>query len=95
MELLKGPLIVVRGEELVARELVAREHQPAARGRAASADQNRTAGASCSIQQQLRLFRMDSMDVDCHPCASKQEQIVKFACGEQGLGRAGERSRRS
>ena len=35
------------------------------------------------------------MDVDCHPCASKQEQIVKFACGEQGLGRAGERSKRS
>ena len=28
------------------------------------------------------------MDVDCHPCASKQEQIVKFACREQGLGRA-------
>ena len=25
------------------------------------------------------------MDVDCHPCASKQEQIVKFACREQGL----------
>ena len=52
-------------------------------------------GRSCSIQQQLRLFRMDTMDVDCHPCASKQEQIVKFACGEQGLGRAGERSKRS
>ena len=34
MELLKDPLIVVTGEELVARELVAREHQPAARGRA-------------------------------------------------------------
>ena len=34
------------------------------------------------------------MDVDCHPCASKQEQIVKFACGEQGLGRAGERSKK-
>ena len=27
MELLKDPLIVVRGEELVARDLVAREHQ--------------------------------------------------------------------
>ena len=52
-------------------------------------------GRSCSIQQQLRLFRMDTMDVDCHPCASKQEQIVKFACGEQGLGRAGERAKRS
>ena len=35
------------------------------------------------------------MDVDCHPCASKQEQIVKFACREQGLGRAVERSKRS
>ena len=46
MELLKDPLIVVRGGELVARELVAREHQPAARGRAASADRNRTAGAA-------------------------------------------------
>ena len=52
-------------------------------------------GRSCSIQQQLRLFRMDSMDVDCHPCASKQEQIVKLACREQGLGRAVERSKRS
>ena len=48
MELLKDPLIVVRSEELVARELVAREHQPAARGRAASADQNRTAGAAAA-----------------------------------------------
>ena len=47
------------------------------------------------IQQQLRLFRMDTMDVDCHPCASKQEQIVKLACREQGLGRAVERSKRS
>ena len=35
------------------------------------------------------------MDVDCHPCASKQEQIVKFACREQGFGRAVERSKRS
>ena len=52
-------------------------------------------GRSCSIQQQLRLFRMDTVDVDCHPCASKQEQIVKFACREQGLGRAVERSKRS
>ena len=38
---------------------------------------------------------MDTMDVDCHPCASKQEQIVKLACREQGLGRAVERSKRS
>ena len=53
------------------------------------------AEASSSIQQQLRLFRMDTMDVDCHPCASKQARIVKFACREQGLGRAVERSKRS
>ena len=46
MKLLKDPLIVVTGGELVARELVAREHQLAARGRAASADRNRTAGAA-------------------------------------------------
>ena len=41
MELLKDPLIVVTGGELVARELVAREHhsqRPGERGRAASAD---------------------------------------------------------
>ena len=48
MELLKDPLIVVRGGDLVARELVAREHQPAARGRVASADRNRTAGAAAA-----------------------------------------------
>ena len=95
MELLKGPLIVVAGGELVARELIAREHQSAARGRAASADRESDRGRSCGSQQQLRLFRLDTMDVDCHPFARKQEQIVKFACGEQGLGRAVERSKRS
>ena len=52
-------------------------------------------GRSCSTQQHLRLFRMDTMDVDCHPCASKQARIVKFACREQGLGRAVDRSQRS
>jgi hypothetical protein len=31
------------------------------------------------------------MDVDCHPCASKQEQIVKFACREQGFWAEGSR----
>ena len=41
MELLKDPLIVVTGEELVARELVAREHQPAARGGARQAYRER------------------------------------------------------
>ena len=97
VELLKDPLIVVRGGELVARELVAREHQPAARGRAASADRNRTAGAAAASSSSSASCSgwTRTIDVDCHPCASKQEQIVKFACGEQGLGRAGERSKRS
>jgi len=31
---------------------------------------------------------MDTMGVDCHPCASKQVQNVRFARREQGLGRA-------
>ena len=95
MELLKAPLIVVRGGELVARELVAREHQPAAPGTGSISRPKSDRGRSCSTQQQLRLFRMDTMDVDCHPCASKQARIVKFACREQGLGRAVERSKRS
>jgi hypothetical protein len=29
---------------------------------------------------------MYTMGVDCHPCASKQVQNVRFACREQGLG---------
>ena len=95
MELLKDPLIVVTGEELVARELVAREHQPSGSGTSSISRPKSDRGRSCSIQQQLRLFRMDTMDVDCHPCASKQEWIVKFACREQGLGRAVERCKRS
>ena len=41
-----------------------------------------------STQKQLRLFKMDTMGVDCHPCASKQVQNVRFARREQGLGRA-------
>ena len=97
MELLKDPLIVVRSEELVARELVAREHAASGSGTSSISRPKSDGRRSCSIQQQLRLFRMDSMDVDCHPCASKQEQIMKFAsaCREQGLGRAVERSKRS
>ena len=52
-------------------------------------------GRSCSTQQQLRLFKMDTMGVDCHPCASKQVQNVRFARREQGLGRADRRGKRS
>eukprot|EP00964_Phaeocystis_antarctica_P051510 scaffold30056_cov40-Phaeocystis_antarctica.AAC.1 len=54
MELLKDPLIVVTGEELVARELVAREHQPAARGTSSISRPKSDRGRNCSIQQQLR-----------------------------------------
>ena len=46
-----------------------------------------------STQQQLRLFKMDTMGVDCHPCASKQVQIVRFARREQGLGRVDRRGK--
>eukprot|EP00964_Phaeocystis_antarctica_P121833 scaffold85493_cov60-Phaeocystis_antarctica.AAC.3 len=49
-------------------------------------------GRTCSTRQQLRLFTMDSdtmdsVDVDRHPCASKQVWIVRFARREQGWGR--------
>jgi hypothetical protein len=37
---------------------------------------------------------MDTMDVDCHPCASKQMQNVRFARREQGLGRADRRGKK-
>jgi hypothetical protein len=32
-------------------------------------------GRTCSTRQQLRLFTMDSVDVDHHPCASKQVHV--------------------
>ena len=33
------------------------------------------------------MFMMDNVDVDRHPCASKQVWIVRFARREQGWGR--------
>ena len=43
-----------------------------------------------------KLFgRADTMGVDCHPCASKQVQNVRFARREQGLGRADRRGKKS
>ena len=33
------------------------------------------------------MFTMDNVDVDRHPCASKQVWIVRFARREQGWGR--------
>ena len=78
-------LIIVRGEELVAPDPTAREHHPAAwsleRGCTSRPKSDR--GRSCSTQQQLCLFKMDTMGVDCHPCASKQVQNVRFARREQ------------
>ena len=40
------------------------------------------------------MFKMDTMGVDCHPCASKQVQNVRFARREQGLGRADRRGKK-
>jgi len=87
MELLKVSGILVRGGELVARGPSAREHQPAARTTAAPAHLDPDRGHTCSTRQQLRLFMMDSVDVDHHPCTSKQVWIVRFARREQGWGR--------
>ena len=52
-------------------------------------------GRTCSTRQQLRLFTMDSVDVDLHPCASKQVWIVIFARREQGWGRVRRRCKSS
>ena len=100
MELLKVSGILVRGGELVARGPSAREHQPAARTTAAPAHLDPDRGHTCSTRQQLRLFTMDSdtmdsVDVDRHPCASKQVWIVRFARREQGWGRVRRRCKSS
>jgi len=41
-------------------------------------------GAAVAPSSRLRLFNMYTMGVDCHPCASKQVQNVRFARREQG-----------
>jgi hypothetical protein len=84
-EMLEDPLIIVRGEELVEPDPTAREHHPAAWSGPAPG-QHQPTEIGPRAQQQLRLFKMDSMGVDCHPCASKQVQNVRFARREQGLG---------
>ena len=71
-EMLKGPLIIVRGEELVAPDPTACDHHPAAWSEDAPANRNRTAGAAVAPSSSSACSRMDTMGVDCHPCASKQ-----------------------
>ena len=45
-------------------------------------------GRTWSTKQLLRVIKIDRVDVDRHPCASKQVRIVRFARREHGWGRA-------
>ena len=87
-ELPKDPVIIVGGGELVARELAAREHHPAAETTAAPSPSRSDRGRTWSTKQLLRVIKMEGVDVDRHPCASKQVRIVRFARREHGWGRA-------
>jgi len=88
MELPKDPVIVVGGGELIARELAAREHHPAAETTAAPSPSRSDRGRTWSAKQLLRVIKMDGVDVDRHPCARKQVRIVRFARREHGWGGA-------
>ena len=88
VELPKDPVIVVGGGELVARELAAREHHPAAKTTAAPSRTRSDRGRTWSTKQLLRVIKIDRVDVDRHPCASKQVRIVRFARREHGWGGA-------
>ena len=90
MELPKDPVIVVGGGELVARELAAREHHPAAETTAAPSRSRSDRGRTWSTKQLLRVTKMDGIDVHRHPCARKQVRIVRFARREHGWARAGD-----
>ena len=90
MELPKDPVIVVGGGELVARELAAREHHPAAETTAAPSRSRSDRGRTWSTRQLLRVTKMDGVDVHRHPCARKQVWIVRFARREHGWARAGD-----
>ena len=90
MELPKDPVIVVGGGELVARELAAREHHPAAETTAAPSRTRSDRGRTWSTKQLLRVIKMEGVDVDRHPCASKQVLIVRFARREHGWARRGD-----
>ena len=84
VELPKDPVIVVGGGELVARELAAREHHPAAETTAAPSPSRSDRGRTWSTKQLLRVIKIDRVDVDRHPCASKQVRIMRFARREHG-----------
>ena len=45
-------------------------------------------GRTWSTKQLLRVIKIDRVDVDRHPCASKQVRIVRFARREHGWGGA-------
>ena len=95
MELPKDPVIVVGGGELVARELAAREHHPAAETTAAPSPSRSDRGRTWSTKQLLRVIKMEGVDVDRHPCASKQVRIMRFARREHGWARARRRCKRA
>ena len=95
MELPKDPVIVVGCGELVARELAAREHHPAAETTAAPSPSRSDRGRTWSTKQLLRVIKIGRVDVDRHPCASKQVRIVRFARREHGWGGAGPRKSES
>ena len=95
VELPKDPVIVVGGGELVARELAAREHHPAAETTAAPSRTRSDRGRTWSTKQLLRVIKIDRVDVDRHPCASKQVRIVRFARREHGWARARRRCKRA
>ena len=95
VELPKDPVIVVGGGELVARELAAREHHPAAETTAAPSRTRSDRGRTWSTKQLLRVIKIDRVDVDRHPCASKQVRIMRFARREHGWARARRRCKRA
>ena len=68
VELPKDPVIVVGGGELVARELAAREHHPAAETTAAPSRTRLDRGRTWSTKQLLRVIKIDRVDVAAILC---------------------------
>ena len=89
VELPKDPVIVVGGGELVARELAAREHHPAAETTAAPSPSRSDRGRTWSTKQLLRVIKIDRVDVDRHPCARKQVLIREIRAPRARVGRGG------
>ena len=88
-------MIVVGGGELVARELAAREHHPAAETTAAPSRSRSDRRRTWSTKQLLRVIKMDRVDLDRHPCSRKQVRIVRFARREHGWAQGGRRCKRA